>query len=1051
MEIKELSVDTALRIAEEIESKYALGSIAKFLAKAGEFDKALELAERYDLYKGWMAVEISYDDEEKAEEIFKEYPLEYCSKSIISSQFTPTPIDKCGLSKDRKIRLLEMALKSACFVSNFYEIALSFAKLGEVDRALDALTEALNKEDNLKWKVKYLYNVAKELYVSGYRKEALNLFENAFDIALSLDKEEKDFSLSSLSKSLAEVGEIDFALRVAEKIDDDFHLEDALIEIILSIYLMNKMEYADRVFELAEKLDDLKKEVLVESICYKKMHKLKYAKEVGDLLRRLEDLAESIDNSSYRDEALSYLAKAYAVIGEYDHALELAEKIDDEWYRNVTIGYIAYRLAKDGDKSRAKSLIENLNYGSELIETLCYIRLGEIDKAKNIIVQSLDRSSNICTALLELMDVGRFEDAIELIEATLDKIYHLGLVHVWHPDYISDVSLIHKILSSDLAEEKKIKYINRICIIYKDNCDILAELAEEIAWYALRDKIAERAKRLEEKGYIEKAIELYETADKLDEAERLRKNLVNVEIEYPSKLEMGERGKIKVRVDNKVAVYDLKIEFKARNIKIYKDGQEIDSFTVESIPKYSTHEESFEIVPLKPGISTISASLTFTAFYDTPPTTKTVEKLITIRVPEPIDVAKKPIKEEISPMPITTDAITSNFPSQLLSKYEPLELLGEGGFSLVFKCKRKSDGKLVAVKIPKEEEAEETGKSFIEEIANWKKLKHINIVELQDYNVLPYPYIEMELCDCTLMDVSLTFKEKLKVAYRIADALSYAHSRGVIHGDLKPSNVLIRRIGDEVIPKLSDWGMGYTLAYAPPEIILNELKPDEQTDIWSFGVLLYELVTGVNPFQGEDDIETMDRIVETDPDLSPLGMLKPIVAKCLEKDRNKRYKSMMEVRRDLANLNVSTLSDIFSRSKSRREKVRTSMEIINTYISIGDFDKAEKRMESLIKYKFLPHIFHEIYKTIMEILLMDTIPLDTLELKYRHIIQLIPEKYRAEFENDEHIGGLIRMLSAHFGGDDVVFDSENDEYHKIKNVFCIRLLDRLGEIAMKSV
>jgi len=305
----------------------------------------------------------------------------------------------------------------------------------------------------------------------------------------------------------------------------------------------------------------------------------------------------------------------------------------------------------------------------------------------------------------------------------------------------------------------------------------------------------------------------------------------------------------------------------------------------------------------------------------------------------------------------------------------------------------------------------------------------------------------MELCDFTLKELTnLTLKERLKIACRIADALSYAHSKGIVHGDLKPSNVLIKRVGDQTILKLTDWGMGYTPAYSPPEVAIERFKPDEQADVWSFGVILYELVTGVNPFQGEDEIETLDKIAELNPDLTPLGILKPIIAKCLERDREKRYKSMIEVRKDLANLNVSTLSNLFSRSKSKEEMIQTAVEIVETYITSNEFEKAEKRIDSLLKYRFITPQAHEVYRTLIEILTAEELSLSFLDSKFKHILEILPE-YRKEFEEDEYIGKLLRKIMAYRKGACEIIRKDEDEFDTIKNVFCMRVLDLLGKIA----
>ncbi|GAB6135202.1 hypothetical protein JCM16307_07510 [Thermococcus prieurii] len=269
--------------------------------------------------------------------------------------------------------------------------------------------------------------------------------------------------------------------------------------------------------------------------------------------------------------------------------------------------------------------------------------------------------------------------------------------------------------------------------------------------------------------------------------------------------------------------------------------------------------------------------------------------------------------DEFAPKP----ASPTTFPQELSNKYTDVEFIGRGGFARVFKAKRASDGKVVAVKVPINLD-EATGKSFIKELQNWANLRHPNIVELYDYNILPIPYLEMEYCDCSLgrekkpMDV----KKAAWLIFNIAEGLKYAHNKKVIHRDLKPSNILLKN----GVPKISDWGLskvmtssrsstvaGFTPLYAAPEQIspTNFGGTDERTDIWQLGVVFYELVTGKLPFEASDFVELASKITTKDP--VPPSRLNPeakevehIIMKMLSKDKELRYKNMLELQRDLA-------------------------------------------------------------------------------------------------------------------------------------------------------
>jgi len=264
---------------------------------------------------------------------------------------------------------------------------------------------------------------------------------------------------------------------------------------------------------------------------------------------------------------------------------------------------------------------------------------------------------------------------------------------------------------------------------------------------------------------------------------------------------------------------------------------------------------------------------------------------------------------QFTPRPLTQKQL----PQDLVDRYTESEFIGKGGFARVFKAKRK-DGKFVAVKIPISMDAI-TGKSFIAEMQNWTKLSHPNIVKLFDFNIMPLPYFEEELCDSALSELKkpLESEEAVWILFNVCEGLKFAHARKIIHRDLKPLNILLKN----GVPKISDWGLSriiseststtatsFTPYYAAPEQINNRVK-DERTDIWQLGVILYELVTGVLPFQGDSMIEIGMGIATKDP--IPPGEIKPeanvvdaVVMKCLEKDPAKRYQTVLEMQKDLA-------------------------------------------------------------------------------------------------------------------------------------------------------
>jgi serine/threonine protein kinase len=251
-------------------------------------------------------------------------------------------------------------------------------------------------------------------------------------------------------------------------------------------------------------------------------------------------------------------------------------------------------------------------------------------------------------------------------------------------------------------------------------------------------------------------------------------------------------------------------------------------------------------------------------------------------------------------------------PPELSARYEDEGCIGGGGFAYVFRARRRSDGMHVAVKVPFRLD-EFSGKMFINELANWTNLIHKNIVRVYDYNIFPVPYIEMELCDCSLADIKKPVDPDHAVSLisGIADGLIHAHSRGIFHRDLKPHNILLK----DNIPKISDWGLskvagksgslsGFTVEYAAPEQILGE-RTDNRTDIWQLGVIFYELITGELPFKGDYEEIRRGIIGSQPPPPSKLSVVKgfdKVVMKCLEKDPERRYQSVEDMKRDLAEI-----------------------------------------------------------------------------------------------------------------------------------------------------
>jgi hypothetical protein len=316
--------------------------------------------------------------------------------------------------------------------------------------------------------------------------------------------------------------------------------------------------------------------------------------------------------------------------------------------------------------------------------------------------------------------------------------------------------------------------------------------------------------------------------------------------------------------------------------------------------------------------------------------------------------------------PVSATATLKQLPSDLADRYTETEFIGKGGFARVFKAKRK-DGKYVAVKIPISMDAV-TGKSFIAEMQNWTKLTHPNIVKLYDFNIMPMPYFEEELCDSALSDQSkpIENEEAAWILFNICEGLKFAHGQKIIHRDLKPQNVLLK----SGVPKISDWGLSrivsesisttatsFTPYYAAPEQINNRAK-DERTDIWQLGVILYELVTGMLPFRGESMVEIGMNIATKDPkrpgEIIPgASVINAVVMKCLQKDPAKRYQSVLELQKDLAIYLRKNYAELLSTSVSAQDYTKSASfcgDLVMINMLTGDISTAYKYVLDLVQY-----------------------------------------------------------------------------------------------------
>ena len=278
---------------------------------------------------------------------------------------------------------------------------------------------------------------------------------------------------------------------------------------------------------------------------------------------------------------------------------------------------------------------------------------------------------------------------------------------------------------------------------------------------------------------------------------------------------------------------------------------------------------------------------------------------------------------------------------QNLGPYRLERLLGRGGMGAVYLAHDPRLSRDVALKVLSPSLASSPGfrERFLSEARSCSRLNHPNITVIHEIgeedglDYIAFEYVEGENLEALLeREGALSVERGLEIGLQLASALSHAHGRGIVHRDLKPANVVISTLG---IPKILDFGLAKemplavthegdtlarltqagmivgTIAYMAPEQALGEAV-DARSDVFSFGCLLYELLSGRAAFRGATPAQVLDHLLHGEPE--PLERLRPdvspelvgVVARAMRKSAAERYPDMDELAKDARGIRASS-------------------------------------------------------------------------------------------------------------------------------------------------
>ncbi len=310
--------------------------------------------------------------------------------------------------------------------------------------------------------------------------------------------------------------------------------------------------------------------------------------------------------------------------------------------------------------------------------------------------------------------------------------------------------------------------------------------------------------------------------------------------------------------------------------------------------------------------------------------------------------------------PLIVEDDTQSLLGKNIGHYQIISLVGKGGMGEVYRARDTKLDRIVALKILPEEMAadRERMQRFVREAKAASALNHPNVAhiyeigEAEGVNFIAMEYVEGQTLAAKINGQPLEVGEIVEIGSQIADALDEAHSKEITHRDIKPANVMLtprrqvkvldfglakiagpsaQAVASDIstIAKTASGVVMGTVPYMSPEQALGR-EVDQRSDLFSLGVVLYEMATGRLPFSGANSSETLDQILHAQPEAMARfnynvpAELERVVRKCLKKERERRYQSARELLVDLKNhqrdsqSSAMKVTQVATSSRSRR-------------------------------------------------------------------------------------------------------------------------------------